>query len=89
MQLAKIIEKIRIKSIKHYIRRRIIPHKETKIFINKNTLPVVTKKIATISTKAQPKQVAVDNAKKIAYVSCMEGIKVCRNFHSKMTTCNY
>ncbi len=73
MQLAKIIEKIKIKSIKHYIRRNIFPYKETKIFINKNTLPIVTKKVSTINTSSQPKQVAVDNIKKIAYVSCMNG----------------
>ncbi len=73
MQLAKIIEKIRPKSIRHYIRRKIFPYKETKIFINKSTLPIVTKKLSTITTAPQPKQVAIDSVKKIAYISCMNG----------------
>lgn len=73
MQLAKILEKISPRSIKHYIRRHIFPYKETKIFVNKKTLPIITKKISTIVTASQPKQVVVDSVKKIAYVSCMKG----------------
>jgi len=47
--------------------------KESKIFLDLSQLPIATKKIASTSTREEPKQVSVHEGKKLALVSCMKG----------------
>jgi len=66
-----------IKKITKLIRRawRIyaMPPKETLIFLDPKQLPVISTILASSRTALEPKQVSVDHARELAYVSCMKG----------------
>lgn len=51
----------------------VSPPKETKIFFDPRNVPVISKKISSIQTAIEPKQVVVDDDRKRAYVTCMKG----------------
>lgn len=51
----------------------VAPPRETKVYQNTSGLPVLTKKVAVVKTGLEPKQVAVDEKRRLAYVSCMRG----------------
>lgn len=51
----------------------VAPPKETGIFLDPKQLPIISTIFASVRTALEPKQVTVDNARKLAYVSCMKG----------------
>lgn len=54
----------------------VVPPKETGIYLNPKQLPVISTKLASAKTALEPKQVTVDEIRKLAYVSCMRGRKL-------------
>lgn len=51
----------------------VVPPKETGVYLNPKQLPVISTKLTSAKTALEPKQVTVDEAHKLAYVSCMKG----------------
>jgi len=51
----------------------VTPPKESKVFLDYKELPVISTCLSREKTLFEPKQVAVDHARKLAYVSCMKG----------------
>lgn len=51
----------------------IDPPRETEIYLDVSELPVLTERIALHKTRKEPKQVAIDPERELAFVSCMKG----------------
>ncbi|MDO8728911.1 MAG: hypothetical protein Q7K26_03355 [bacterium] len=54
----------------------VMPPKETRVYLDYKQLPVISTKLANARTALEPKQVTVDHARMLAYVSCMKGQKL-------------
>ena len=61
-----------LKDIKRGWKIYMFPPKETKIFFNPKAVEILSEKIATAKTGAEPKQAAVDVQIQRAYVACMK-----------------